>query len=302
MKLLFFAIAFISSFSAFAQSFILQDSGKLMTIDKQGFIYDLGHNVVPDEVRMMGKNWFINKEGLNTVAADGLLYKKSDFVLPRSVKAHGGEWMIGNKSELVVVASSGMVFTYTEPAVNKAKILSAGSNWLVVRSKDKTVRIITIDAVNGRYFIASSDYMQKGPLKLNIFNVRISGGNWFTDSNGTLYVVRADGGIMSKKELGIFLGVNSKGGNFFVDVRGGVQVILENGFVAYPYLPMVFGNMIKSGSNYAWNTNGDFFIFSEKGPSTNNAVDGKDEMDTLLRSIIKQPLTQIDIRSVVLKD
>ena len=257
--------------------------------------------MVPEEVRLMGKNWFINKQGLNTVAADGLFYNKAEITLPKSIKGHGGEWMIGDKSELVIVASSGMVFSYTETALNKAKVLSSGSNWLVVRSKDKSVSIITIDSVNGRYFMASSDVIQKGPLRLNLYNVRITGGNWFTDANGTLYVVRADGGLVSKKELGVYLGVNSKGGNFFVDVRGGVQVILDNGFVAYPYLPIVFGDMIKSGSNYAWNTNGDFFIFSETGPSANNAVNGSDEMDTLLRSIIKQPLTQVDLRSVVLE-
>lgn len=302
MKSIFAALALVTALSAEAQSFLVQESGKLLTIDKQGFIYDLEQTVVPDDIKLKGKNWFITKNNeMTVIGGDGLVTKKVGMALPKSIKASGGSWLVGDKSEFVVVNSDGMVYSYVEPLMNKVKVLAAGANWLVIRARDKSVHILTLDSVNGRYFAASAVMMQQGPLALNINNIRIKGNNWFTDANGILFVVRKDGGIQSKREMGIFLGATSRGGNFFIDVRGGVQVVLDNGFVALPYLPMVFGNMIKSGPNYAWNTQGDFFTFAEAaGPNEQNAATDKQALDRLLRGIIKQPMNmQIDMRSVV---
>ena len=221
-------------------------------------------------------------------------------VLPRSIKATGGSWLIGNRSELVIVASSGAVTVVTEPLMNDVRVLNSGANWLVIRAKDRSIHMVTIDTNNGRHYSISAQALQAGPLALNVNMLRNWGGNWLADSNGILYVVRADGGIMSKRELGIFLAMHSKGGNFFVDIRNRTQVIMDNGYVVLPYLPMTYGTLVKTGSQVAWNTQNDFFTFAEThAPPDADAYSNSAGMERLMRSLIKQPVNvQIDMRSL----
>lgn len=300
MRTIFVAALLLSSLAAHAQSFLLQATGRLLTIDKQGFIYDLQLTVDPESIKEQGKNWFKTKDTLSTISATGLVTEKTGLVLPRSIKAHGGTWLIGNRSEFLVVAEDGMVYSYNEPLMRDVKVVSSGANWLVIRAKDKSFHMVTIDTLHGRYYTTSSMAMAQGPLRLNTGMIRHSGGNWFIDSNGVLFVVRNDGGILSKRELGIFVAVTAKGGNFFIDIRNRVQVILDNGYVALPYLPMVFGSLVKTGAQVAWNTRGDFFTFAEAGAASEaNAFSDNAVMDRLLRFIIKQPMNeQVDPRSL----
>lgn len=299
MKSFFIAAALLTTLSVKAQSYLVQESGKLLTIDKQGFVYDLQQNVVPKDIKRQGKTWFIDKEGMTVISANGLVNKKVGLVLPKSIKESGGSWLIGDKAELVIVKSDGIVLSYTEASLTKAKILFTGNNWFVMRAQDKSIKIVTLDLNDGRYYVGEQANMQSR-FRLNLENIRFNGNNWFTDSNGTLYVVRTDGGVMSKKEMGVFLGLNSHGGNFFIDVRGGVNVVLDNGFIILPYLPLTFGNLIKTGATIAWNTQGDSFTFAEAPMAADANFQGNEAALTRVQKFaIKQPLEPIDMHSLI---
>jgi hypothetical protein len=247
---------------------------------------------------LRGKNFFVTKEGITTISADGLVFKKPEIQLP-SIKEVGDSWMIGSKGEFIVVASDGMVYSYVEPILNRAKVLVRGGNFLVIRTREDVVHMFTLDTKKGSYYSAESAYFAQERIKLNINNIKGNGYNWLTDANGVLFVVTAQGSVLSKKEIGTFFTITNKGGHFFMDVRGGLQVVLDNGLVVLPYLPIDFGTMVKKGSNYAWNTRGDFFTFAETGAADGLSANfGTPASDRLLRSIVKFTIEQPDMRSI----
>lgn len=298
MKQFLLALSLLSSTAALAQSYILQDTGRLLTIDRLGNLYDLSQSVQTDRVKNRGKNWIKTKDEMITITETGLVQHKGDLQLPK-IKEQGGSWMIGDNNTLMIVGRDGTVYTTTAPVLDKAKVVTKGDNFVILRNRDRSSSILTFDLTNGNFYVGPNAVMRDQNPGLNLDYIKDNGGNWFTDVNGRLYVVTANGSVMNKRELGAFFGLSGKGGNFFHDSRGGIDVVLDNGLVVLPYLPLDFGGIVKSGPNYGWNTQGDFFTFAESvEPQNALAGSNNDVMDRLLRVVIKKTVEQPDPRTV----
>ncbi len=303
MKMTLASLLLFGALQASAQSFLVENDGTLLTIDRKGFLYDLGHSVDPDDVGIRGKNWFDNKGVITTIDMNGLVHAKPEIRLPR-LRVSGGHWAIGSRGEFVVFASNGFVYNYDDSLqmFRRGQVLSSGHNWIVLREGSRgPIQLVTVDVIDGRYFVATPESLQQRGL--NVRNIRVSGGNWFIDSTGVLHAVTRNGGVMSHPEHGNFMRLVSNGGNFFIDSANMTRVVMDNGLVLLPNLPMApyYGAFLRTGSQSGWTMNGTFITFAE-------TIDAADErrlgvnavFQRVLSNVVRMPDNQPDRRGVAI--
>lgn len=276
-----------------AQSLIIEDDGDLLTIDRMGALYDVRQSVHPREVIASGKNWFILDSGeINVVSGKGTLNKASFKVTdPRS---SGGHWFTAGRDEIYVTTIDGNVVKNKQPLARNS-IVAKGANWLVVKKNRSEAVLLTMNTAYGSVVVTEGAALNA--LNLNLYNMRATGGNWWIDGRGTLFVVTVYGTVLAKRDQGVFLSLIFTAGNFFISSDGATRAVLDNGSVLMPYLPLTYGSLVHSGDTYAWNMSGEFFTFAETiHPAYATNLSDPKILDKVLRGIVQKPIRQPEAR------
>ena len=75
MKKLLLAFAILTSSVAFGQWMIVMKTGKVLTIDEQGMMYDLSNFILPYQIKEMGGRYLIDEDRkIRTVDHNGFMY------------------------------------------------------------------------------------------------------------------------------------------------------------------------------------------------------------------------------------
>lgn len=297
MKKLLGLALLTTSLSSFAQSFVLQTNGVLLSIDSEARVYDLNQFVAPTTLLARGKNWLLDKNQLlTTIDAKGFVYKKADVKGPKALKAQGGSWFISDKGELSIVTSQGFIFSYgKDDLFKKGEVTQAGGNWLVVK-RDNVLSLVTIDVTKGFSFTLTPAMLQG--LALNLSDIKEKGGNYLVDKNGVLFTIDKNGIVANKSGMGNYSNLKMKGSNFLIDSFGAIRVVLDNGWILLPNLPATLNNLTKTGTTHAWDQEGDFFAFAETAPDAELLSKDPAVFNGVLNKLINMSAEQPDPRTV----
>jgi hypothetical protein len=242
---LFFAL------SAFSQSYLILNNGITLTIDKGGFVYDLGHFSQVFKVSAAGARFFVEDGKLHTVDENGYLYEKDKV----KVSAKGGNYFFDESFRLHTIDARGFVYKFEDKLLKKAK--GFGGNYFTVRPDDRKPAILyTVNSL-GNYF-------QLNIPGLSVADIKVFGGNYFQMKDGTVYTVSKDGFVFSKDKTPE---IKKLGGNFFIDASGVLYTIAEDGVLLAPALPseLSVSAPFKLGANYMIDGTGKMFTVDQSG-------------------------------------
>lgn len=261
MKLFLFLLIITTSINAFCQSYLIMENGMIITTDKNGFVYDLGHYAYPHKVNMRGGLYFV-EEGkiLATVDENGLLFRKYEDV-PQKILGRGTNYFLSENGELFTINQRGQLRTFNSTIFQNAE--NFGGNYFTVSKFDETQtnKMIDLMVVN-----SSGDVLKVEIPELATQNIVFFGGSYFMTNKGIVFTVSEDGRVLEQKNHRVGL-IQKKGGNFFVDSSGYFYTVSEQGELLVPELPysMKTSTILRLGSHYFIDQSGKFFVITREG-------------------------------------
>jgi hypothetical protein len=262
MKTLIFALCVLSSSLSFAQSFLHQKNGQILTINKNGELLELGNFLIPYSIDETGGRYFTDKERkVQTIDANGYLYSKADQdKVPAKIEIHGGNYFISKRGTLYTVSSEGYFFENKKEREFR-NVTVTGGNFFVSERKKEGKKSKVLFTVNKAGTLSE--------LKVPNFDVgsihTSVGGQFFTTTRGELFSVSVDGFVFSKKELGLFRGWEFKsGGNFFFYQKY-LYTVTDAGVVLKQNLADSYGKTYTIGSNFFVTQDKKLFTVSADG-------------------------------------
>jgi hypothetical protein len=252
MKFLFLLLTI--SLPVFAQSHMILANGIVLTLDRAGFIYDLGNFMIPYKVSATGGQFIIEDDRLATVDENAYLFRK-DFKVGQ-LFGKGINYFITKDYDLVTIDHKGFHYEWKERGLKK--LTYTGGNFFVVEDTLYTVN------EKGNYFKMQVD----GLVPKDIAH---AGGNYFVSKKNVIYTVSREGFVFKKDNR--VSGLKKKGGNFFVDEKNVFYTIAESGFL----LSQEFKGSIKQvGANYFLTNEGQIFTIDQTGTIFARTVSGHD--------------------------
>lgn len=254
MKKLLVLIGLSLSFQSFAQSYLILNNGVTLTIDKDNYVYDLGHFILPDSVEANGGQYLIQDGKLLTIDDKGFLQRKDQKV--KRIKGKGRNYFITEKNQLFTIDSTGLFYFFDkEPAVKKADIY--GGNFFTVKTDERN-NIVDLYTVNSK-----GNYFKMTVAGLNPADITLVGGNYFI-ANYTMYTVSKEGFIFSKPDHKVSA-IKTKGGNYFIEASSGLfYTVSADGIINLPSLPANL-KIVKTGSNYFIDSEGHLYFVDALG-------------------------------------
>lgn len=257
MKTLLLAVLASVSFSAFSQSFVVFENGSIITSDKKGFLYDLGHFTYPDKVTLKGGQFFVEENSiLVTIDENGLLYRKYEYI-PQKVIGRGMNYFVSAEGELYTFDRQGVSRIFEEDAVRGASHF--GGNYFLVAGADDSM---TPDL----YTVNQEGRFQKSTFPMNLTDVVAFGGSYFMNNRGVVYTISSEGIVSPQNGLRVGI-INKRGGNYFTDSNGAFFTVAADGMLRMPPVPMAMkvSNISKLGSNYFVDLSGRMFVVDQDG-------------------------------------
>lgn len=253
-------ISFIISFfslSSFAQSYLVMENGAILTTDTSGFIYDFGHDAVPQKITLRGGQYFVEEGNiLTTVDENGMLFRKYDLI-PSNLIGKGINYFISEEGFLFTFDRAG-VLKVTESEIYKSADSFGGRFFTVTDNKKFEKKI----------FVVNADGKIVKPIvpDLDLQEIISLGGNYFMTNRGMLYSITQDGEVFAEKDL-LVGNLQKKGGNFFVDSLGIIYTVTDAGEILIPSIPVNLKTdaIKKTGSNYFIDHSGAFFVVDKDG-------------------------------------
>jgi hypothetical protein len=261
MKLLLILFLTSISFSAFCQSYLIMENGMIITTDKNGFVYDLGHYAYPHKVTMRGGLYFVEEGNiLATVDENGLLFRKYEDI-PQKILGRGTNYFLSENGELFTINHQGQLRTFHSTVFKNAE--NFGGNYFTISKFDETQtsKIIDLMVVN-----SSGDILKVEIPELATQYIVFFGGSYFMTNKGIVFTVSEDGRVLEQKNHRVGL-IQKKGGNFFVDSSGYFYTVSEKGQLLVPELPysMKTSTILRLGSQYFIDQSGKFFVITREG-------------------------------------
>lgn len=271
MKTLLVALTLLISSNTFAQSMVLLNSGKVLTIDEQGMLYDLGNFVLPYQVKEMGGRFLIDdKRKLKTIDRNGLMYtKENEDKAPVNIEYFGDNYFISKFGRLYTIDEQGFYYSgEREREFRNIKI--TGGRFFIAEKRVESEKSLALFVINN--LGALIEVKVPG---LNLSQVNYTGGQYFTTSRGELYTVSNDGFVYFKKDMGKFYGQRLKrGGNYFI-ATDGLYTISDSGLLMNISSPAEAVMIAHVGTNFFMTRDGRFFTISSSGNLRNIPVDFK---------------------------
>lgn len=258
MKKLFLACLAVLSFNAFSQSYVILDNGLVITTDKSGYTYDLGHYAIPQKVTLKGGQYFVEENSvLATVDETGLLFRKYE-VVPEKILGKGINYFLAETGDLYTIDRKGVLTIAEHPELKPATHFGGIFFFVPV---DETKTFADLFVVN------QAGQQTKGlPEPVKLSEVVAIGGTYFMNNRGIVSTVSADGIVTTRPEVRVGL-IMKKGGNFFVDSSGTLFTVAEDGTLKVPSIPVGLrtGTVTKLGSNYFLDMTGKLFVVDQNG-------------------------------------
>lgn len=261
MKYLLLAFSILSTQVAFSQSFLIMKTGKVLTLDEQGMVYDLGNFLLPYQIKTVGGRYLIDENRrLRTVDRNGLMYnKEKEDKVPVKIEYYGENFFISKFGKMYTVDESGFIFA-AEKEREFRNIKLKGGNFVIAEKKVESEKKLALYVVNNLGQIIEVTNL---PVDLNLVNY--VGGQYFTTTRGELFSVSNDGFVYSKKELGKFNGYEmKKGSNYFV-VRDSLYTVAQSGIVASAGTNNEFAQIRHFGTNFFVTNSGALYTISSTG-------------------------------------
>jgi len=271
MKRLLVAMAILTSTFAFSQSMLVMKNGKVLTIDEQGMIYDLGNFLLPYQVKQMGGRFLVDENRkLRTVDRNGLMYsKETEDKVPVNIEYFGENYFISKFGKMFTIDEQGFLFK-AEKEREFRNIKIKGGSFVVAekrvgREKSSALFVVT----------NLGKIVEVNVPGLNLEQINHTGGNYFTTTKGILYTISADGFVYSKVDMGKFNGKElKKGGNFFT-AKGSLYSVSQNGLLMSVASTADLGTIKFFGTNFFLTLDGRLFTISTSGAIRNVPLDYK---------------------------
>lgn len=271
MKRLLLALALLTSSLAYSQSLLVFKNGKVLTIDEQGMVYDLGHFLLPYQIKHMGGRYLIDENRkLRTVDRNGLMFDKSDEgKAPVNIEYFGENFFISKFGKMYTVDEQGFLFE-AEKEREFRNIKHRGGNFVIAEKKVETEKVLKIFTVSGQGTI-----LEVSLPGVDLNRVNYVGGRFFTTSKGELFTVSTDGFVYSKKDMGRFNGWElKKGGNYFIS-NNNLFTVSDSGILSSAASSSDFGSIRHFGTNFFITAAGQLFTVSSTGTLRSVNIDQK---------------------------
>lgn len=253
MKIIISAILFIFCTHSFSQSYFVLESGITLSVDVNGYVYDLGHYTPLSRMTAKGGQFLVEDTNiLVTVDSQGVLYRKYE-IMPKHFISKGMNYFINEIGSLFTIDQDGVVHLIEQNSeVQGAR--KFGGNFFITDKNE----IIVIDPSG-----ALINQIVEG---VEVDDVLLVGGQYFMTNRGALYTLSRDGKIVSPTEERVGP-VTKKGGNYFIDSFGHLYTISQDGILKLPSLPLTLkvSSISKLGSNYFIDTEGKLFTVDIDG-------------------------------------
>lgn len=266
MKRLFLALTLLTSSVSFAQSMMVLKTGKVLTFDDQGMIYDLGNFLLPYQIKEFHGRYVVDdNRKLRTVDRNGFMYSKDDEdKVPVNIEVFGENYFISKFGRIFTIDEQGFVFRAEEKESEFRNVEDKGGIFFTAEKK-----------VDGKKFPAFYAVTNLGRVvevtipNVDITRINFTGGNYFTTTSGELFTVSADGYVYSKKDLGRFNGWELKrGGNYFLH-QGSVYTVAHSGVLMNVAQASDIGPIKLFGTNFFVTLDGRLFTVSSNGTLKN---------------------------------
>jgi len=262
MKILLMALALLASSYTYSQSMLVLKTGKVLTIDEQGMLFDLGNFILPYQVKQMGGRYLIDdNRKLRTVDRNGLMYsKESEDKAPVNIEYFGENYFISKFGRLYTMDDQGFLYAGEEKEREFRNIKIHGGSFFIAEKKVESKKSLALFVVTN----LGSVIEVKVP-GLNLSQVSFTGGQYFTTSRGELYTVSNDGFVYSKQSMGKFYGQRLKrGGNYFIALDG-LYSVSQSGLLMNVASSADLGMISHLGVNFFMTRDGRFFTISSTG-------------------------------------
>jgi hypothetical protein len=271
MKQLLLALTMLTSSLAFGQSMLVMKTGKVLTIDEQGTVYDLGNFLLPYQIKQMGGRYLIDENRkLRTVDRNGLMYsKEEEDKVPVNIEYYGENYFISKFGKMFTFDEQGFLFE-AEKEREFRNVKVQGGNFVIAEKRVEMKKVLALFVVTNLGKI-----LEVTVPGLNLEQINYAGGQYFTTTRGELYTVTADGFVYSKLSMGKFNGWElKKGGNYFV-AQNSVYSVSQNGLLMSVASATDIGPIKHYGTNFFLTQNGRLFTISSTGAIRNVPLDYK---------------------------
>ena len=271
MKQLLLALTLFTSSVAFGQSMLVLKTGKVLTIDEQGTVYDLGNFLLPYQIKQMGGRYLIDeKRKLRTVDRNGLMYsKEEEDKVPVNIEYYGENYFISKFGKMFTFDEQGFLFE-AEKEREFRNVKVKGGTFVVAEKRVEMKKVLALFVVTNLGKI-----LEVSVPGLNLEQINYAGGQYFTTTRGELYTVTSDGFVYSKLSMGKFNGWElKKGGNYFV-AHNSVYSVSQNGLLMSVASAADIGPIKHFGTNFFLTQNGRLFTISSTGAIRNVPLDYK---------------------------
>lgn len=267
MKSFLLLLSLVFASQAFGQSLISLKNGKVLTIDDQGMLQDLGNFFLPYEIKTFGGRYLVDdKRKVHTIDSNGFMYsKKDEDKVSQNLEVLGDNYFISKWGKLFTLDEKGIFFENEKEKVFR-KVKHKGGIFFI--SETKKIAAFYVVTNLGAFL----DVKVPG---LDLASVNAVGGQYFTTVQGVLYTVSNDGFVYKKKELGAFKAAQLiKGGNYFFYQKA-LYTVSQSGLVMSAGMAQDFGKVSVLGSNFFITTDHKLFTVSASGTVRNVEFDYK---------------------------
>lgn len=258
MKKLLALAAFSFSLSSFAQSYMILGSGVVLTVDKQGQVFDLSHFVLPYKVTLTGGQFLAEDERYITIDEKGFLYRK-DEKTPKNILGKGLNYVLTEKGRLTTIDDAGFFYEYDKESLFK-KARSFGGNFFLVDADEKKA-LVDLYTIN-----AKGNFFKMNVAGLNPAMITTVGGRYFQTRDGIVSTISKEGFVFAKNEMKI-AAIKKMGGNFFIDANNLIYTISDQGLLLLPAIPsdLEISTVTKLGNNYFIDSKGKLYTVDHQG-------------------------------------
>ena len=265
MKSFLLLLSLIYVSQAYGQSLISMKNGKVLTIDDQGMLQDLGNFFLPYEIKTFGGRYLVDdKRKVHTIDHNGFMYsKKDEDKVSANLEVLGDNYFISKWGKLFTLDEKGTFFENEKEKVFR-KVKHKGGIFFISEVK-KTPVLFAVTNLGA--------FLEVKVPGLDLALVNAVGGQYFTTTQGVLYTVSTDGFVYSKREMGGFKGAQLlKGGNYFFYNKG-LYTVSQSGLVMSAGMAQDFGKVSFLGTNFFITTANKLYTVSASGTVRNVEFD-----------------------------
>jgi hypothetical protein len=264
--------------NGFSQSYMVLGNGVTLTTDKDAFVYDFGHFILPYKITLTGGQFLAEEGKLISIDEKGFLYRKDEKV-PSKIKGKGNNYLISDNGTLYTFDASGFFYKYDKDAATK-KSVGFGGNFFTTRPDDKKP-LVELYTMNSK-----GNYFKMNVAGLDAAAISVMGGTYFQTNQGVVFTVTKDGFVYSKADMKVGA-IRKTGGNYFIDANNAIYTVSSEGLLFLPVLPanLKLASISKLGQNYFLDQEGRLFVVDTAGNIQEREMKTHDLRDAKILSL-----------------